>query len=82
MDKIAEIIAVSFDMPSNYAFIAIILLFLNGAANVFSPLSMTIEILGPDKRLRTIMKKDLIYAYESVTKNTYLRRLAESMAYV
>ena len=33
MDKIAEIIAVSFDMPSNYAFIAIILLFLNGAAS-------------------------------------------------
>jgi hypothetical protein len=69
INKIAEIIAVNYEIPPTYAILAIILLFWNGAANRSTPDSITIEIFGPDRKIRTISKRDLMYAYELITKN-------------
>lgn len=73
--KIVRAIAEDYQISFNYALNAVYLLFLKGAASVSAPESMTVEVLGRD-----ISKRDLLSAYQFVTKNKYLRRLAEYLA--
>ena len=58
--------------------LAIILLFVNGAANQSTPNSITVAVKCKTTNTTT-SKNDLKYAYSLVTKNDYLRRLAEAL---
>lgn len=78
--QIVERIRKIYDIPLPYALIAIYLLILKGAANTGTPTTFEIEISDPDGRRFPISKNDLLVQYKSVTKNSFLRRLAESLA--
>lgn len=55
--------------------IAVILLMLKGTASSGTPKTLCVEVVG-----RTISKNDLLYHYEKVCGNKYIRRLAELLA--
>lgn len=56
------------------------LLFLRGAGNYGTPLTLSVEVKGEDGELYTISKRDLMFYYHMITKNEHLRRLAEPIA--
>lgn len=74
IDKIAEMYGISF-AASN---VAISLLFLKGASNSSTPNTISVTITYGGKPV-TVVKRDLDYHYEFVTKNKHVRRLAETM---
>jgi hypothetical protein len=74
-NKILDTISSNFQIKKTSAAIAIYLLFLKGAASNGTPLSLIVEVEGKD-----ISKRDLLNAYSLATGNTFLRRLAESLA--
>jgi hypothetical protein len=73
--KVLELLCKSLELELVPVLAGVCLLFLKGAASDGSPLSLSVEVMGRD-----ITKKDLIYCYEMVTGNKYLRRMAEAMA--
>lgn len=82
-EKITEIIvglATSHGISEQDAFVAIILLFLKGAANNGAPNTMGVTIVDTDKNHLVITKNDLKYSYQRATGNEFIRRLAESLA--
>lgn len=60
--------------------IATILLFNKGAANVGTPATMTVLVIDQDGRDIEISKDELVHQYKKKFKNSYIRRLAESMS--
>jgi len=73
--KIIQMISQTFNLERSMTIVAIILLFLRGAASNGTPGSLSVEVDGVE-----ISKRDLMYAYEMVTRDLHLRRLAEAMA--
>ncbi len=69
----------SFGLKPSEANGAIYLLFLKGAANAGSPNNLQVTVVS-DGIPVDITKQDIGYAYQKVTKNPYLRRLAEALA--
>ena len=63
------------------ALIAVRLLLLKAAGNKNSPLTQYVEIRGIDTELTKVYKKDLIFIFEEVTGNKFLRKLAKTMAF-
>jgi hypothetical protein len=74
VNKVIGTIASIRDMPIPLVIIGIILLFLKGAASG-TPLSLSVEIGAFE-----LSKRDLLNAYQAVTGNKFLRRMAEAMA--
>lgn len=61
---------------------SIYLLMLKGAANPSSPLSLEVNKLSEAMGKTfptTVLKRDLLFQYTQVTRNKYLRRLAETL---
>lgn len=75
INKIFELLCSTFEMDLAPMIAGVCLLFLKGAASDGAPLSLSVEVLG-----REITKRDLLYCYEMVTGNKYLRRMAEALA--
>lgn len=75
ISKIVGNLANTFGIEAKHAYIAIILLFLKGAASSSTPLTLSVTVVGKE-----ITKRDLVNSYSLVAKNNYLRRLAEAMA--
>lgn len=75
VNQVIEKLSVLMGIPPQTASIAIFLLFLMGAANDGAPLTMSVEVGGT-----SVSRRDLLYAYENVTGNKFLRRLAETLA--
>lgn len=73
--KIVGNLANTYGMEEKHAYIAIILLFLKGAASSSTPPTLSVTILG-----REVTKRDLVNSYSLVTRNNFVRRLAEAMA--
>ena len=63
------------------ALMAVRLLLLKAAGNKSSPLTQYVEVRGIDTELTKVYKKDLIFIFEQVTGNKFLRKLAETMAF-
>jgi hypothetical protein len=78
--EIANQLSSNFGIHVAYAYTAIYLLFLKGAANSGTPETTTVNIFDQDKQQLSITKFDLIYAYNLITGNKYIRRLAEALA--
>lgn len=74
-NKVLEVLGNTFSIPKNAAMVAVILLFLRGAASDGTPLSLSVTVME-----REITKRDLLNAYVLVTNNKFLRRMAETMA--
>lgn len=62
------------------AFIAVALLLLKGAANKGAPTTMFVQVTAIDGKLVDVTKQDLMQCYSAVTKNNFLRRLAETLS--
>lgn len=73
-------IAADMQVAPQLALVAVYLLILKGAANVKAPNSMQVEVLNEKKEPVSLSKLDLMAAYRRVTGNSFLRRLAESLA--
>lgn len=73
--KVIDYLASNFLLKREQVLVGIILLFLKGAANNSTPITLSVEIDGKE-----ISKRDLQNAYGLVTSNAYLRRLAEALA--
>lgn len=73
--KVLELLGKSFELDIVPILAGTCLLFLKGAASDGAPLSLSVEVMG-----REITKRDLLYCYEMITGNKYLRRMAEAMA--
>jgi hypothetical protein len=76
VNRIINMISQELKISKSRLLVGIFLLFLKGAANVGTPATMSVE-LGDNK---TLTKKILLNAYQYVTQNTFLRRLAEHLA--
>ncbi len=76
---IIQSIADAFAIPTGTALEAVFYLFLKGAANKGTPNSLTVKVHNEGTEVE-ISKEDLLYFYKIQTKNTYVRRLAESLA--
>lgn len=75
LNKVFEVLSSTFGIPKPLAVVAVILLFLKGAASGTPPtLSVTVG------NAYDIAKRDLLNAYTLVTNNKFLRRMAEAMA--
>lgn len=78
---IVETLSDTFGIKNNTVTMsAIFLLFLKGAANVGTPNTVEVEVVDDDGTKTSIQKYDLLYAYQRITNNKYLRRLAETLA--
>jgi hypothetical protein len=78
--EIYDRFSVHIGVPLQFAIVAIYILFLKGAANTGTPTSLEIEILDEHGCKITVTKNDLVFIYKKVTNNSFLRRLAESLA--
>lgn len=77
--RIIDMIAYNTGLQHKYVLQLVFILFLKGAANFGAPLKLTAELETPEGKI-SLQKKELMYAYETVTKNPYLRRMAEFLA--
>jgi hypothetical protein len=75
VEKIIEILSNNFQLKKSTILTGIFLLFLKGAANQGTPISLSVELNGI-----SFSKRDLINAYTLVTGNNHIRRLAEKLA--
>jgi len=73
--KVIDYLASNFQLKREQVLVGIILLFLKGAANNSTPVTLSVDVDGKE-----ISKRDLQNAYGLVTSNAYLRRLAEALA--
>lgn len=67
-------------LTPNRAFAAVALLFLKGAASTGAPSTMSVDVADPDGTDVTVTKDDLLFCYKAITKNGFLRRLAETLS--
>lgn len=74
VSKVLDTLSSTFDMPKTLATVAVILLFLLGAASG-TPVTLSVNV-----GVWEISKRDLLNAYTLVTNNKFLRRMAEAMA--
>lgn len=75
LERIVSIVATKTGLPRKYVLVALILLFLKGAASNNTPDTLSVEVNGVN-----ITKKDLRMAVQQILNNTYLRRVAEALA--
>lgn len=75
IEKIVQTLATNFNAQPKDVVVALILLFLKGAASDGTPPTLSVEVTN-----KTFTKRDLISSYQLVTGNNYIRRLAEAMA--
>lgn len=75
VNEVIKVFATSCRIPIAAGFVAMALLMLKGAANAGTPESMYVEVCK-----LAITKGDLLLAYEKVTGNRHIRRLAEAAA--
>lgn len=80
INNIIDTLAINHGIEKVSAFCAIILLFLKGAANNGAPNTMSVDVVDSISGPTTISKYDIKYAYQRVTHNEFIRRLAESLA--
>lgn len=79
INKIINSLATTHGITNVTALCAVFLLFLKGAANNGAPLTMSVDVIDSNGTT-TITKYDVKYAYQRVTQNEFIRRLAESLA--
>jgi hypothetical protein len=78
--KILKQFADAFGLSYITATVAVLLLFLKGAANKGTPDSLSAEVRDGDGKIVSCDKYTLMFAYRTNTKNVFLRRLAETIA--
>lgn len=76
IEKIIRTISLNLVIPEEKVYIAIILLFLQGAASAGAPMTMSVD-LGSGK---CVEKRNLIDACMMVTGHKFIRRIAETIA--
>lgn len=74
--KILSLITDELEITEEQTLIGIMYLFLKGMASSGTPPSLSLDI----KEGKTITKRNVMAAYQYTTGNTYLRRLAETLA--
>jgi len=77
---IIEQIAQKYKITETLALKGIFLLFLKGAANKNTPFSLKVTVLNEEGQKIQMAKDVLFYEYQFITKNTYLRRFAKTIA--
>lgn len=76
VNKVIEKIAKDIDTTKSLALAGTMLLMLKGAASGGTPQTLSVELQDG----KILAKRNVVAAYLSVTSNTYIRRLAESLA--
>lgn len=76
IDRIIYRIASDIGVSEGIALAGTILLMLKGAASSGTPQTMSVDLVGG----KTLAKKNITGAYVTVTGNSFIRRLAESLA--
>ena len=74
--KIIDKIASDIGVTKQDALAGIMLLMLKGAASGGTPQTLSVDLRGG----KVLTKRNILLAYVAVTNNTYIRRLAESLA--